>query len=173
MERLEKKFLKKNENDYLCKDDNNLKKDFNTNILPDIGGLLQGFIEIIIEKQLSYFPGIKDLSIVACCLFGMKPSSTSREKDYIMELMLRRQAILPQTKESPHGPIGTEWCLINKEWWDGWRKYVGGQGGPVRSQGGSPSSSPRISQVAKNFIFHCDDNLFLKMNFQNLVFYFF
>ena len=55
VERLEKKFLKKNENDYLCKDDNNLKEDFDTNILPDIGGLLQGFIEIIIEKQYSDF----------------------------------------------------------------------------------------------------------------------
>ena len=63
-----------------------------------------------------------------------------------MELMLRRQKSSPQSKESPLGAIGTEWCVINKEWWDGWCKYAGGQGGAVRSPGGSPTSSPRLSQ---------------------------
>ena len=63
-----------------------------------------------------------------------------------MELMLRRQKASPQSKESPLGSVGTEWCVINKEWWDGWCKYAGGQGGAVRSPGGSPTSSPRLSQ---------------------------
>ena len=63
-----------------------------------------------------------------------------------MELMLRRQKASPQSKESPLGTVGTEWCIINKEWWDGWCKYAGGQGGAVRSPGGSPTSSPRLSQ---------------------------
>ena len=112
-----------------------------------MGGLLNGIIQLIIEKNLIYFQGIKDLSITSCCLFGIKPILPYREKEYIMELMLRRQVLYPQNKIYPLGPKGTEWCIIQKEWWDSWRKYVGGQGGPVRSIGATAASSPRSSQV--------------------------
>jgi hypothetical protein len=110
------------------------------------GRALHGFIDLIAETHAQNFPGLNDLTVCACCLFGVKPSLSSKEKELIMELMLRRQKASPQSKESPLGAIGTEWCVINKEWWDGWCKYAGGQGGAVRSPGGSPTSSPRLSQ---------------------------
>jgi hypothetical protein len=110
------------------------------------GRALHGFINLIAETHAQNFPGFNDLTVCACCLFGVKPSLSSKEKELIMELMLRRQKASPQSKESPLGAVGTEWCVINKEWWDGWCKYAGGQGGAVRSPGGSPTSSPRLSQ---------------------------
>lgn len=110
------------------------------------GRALRGFINLIAETHAQNFPGFNDLTVCACCLFGVKPSLSSKEKELIMELMLRRQKASPQSKESPLGSVGTEWCVINKEWWDGWCKYAGGQGGAVRSPGGSPTSSPRLSQ---------------------------
>ena len=135
--RLEKKFV----------ENSNKKESFSDDLYLEMGGLLNGIIQLIIEKNLIYFQGIKDLSITSCCLFGIKPILPYREKEYIMELMLRRQVLYPQNKIYPLGPKGTEWCIIQKEWWDSWRKYVGGQGGPVRSIGATAASSPRSSQV--------------------------
>ena len=108
-----------------------------------IGGVLKGCIQLIIDDPT--LSGLKDLTICACCLFGIKPTSSSKEKEYAMELILRRQSSAPQNKKNPYGPLGTNWCVIHKDWWDSWCKYVGGQGGAVRSQG-SPTSSPRMSQ---------------------------
>jgi hypothetical protein len=114
-----------------------------------IGEIVRESIQLLAVSHTQFFPGLKDLTILACCLFGIKPSSSSKEKEFITELMVRRQSSSPQSKQNPHGIVGTEWCVINKEWWDSWCKYVGGQGGAVRSPGGSPTSSPRLSQHAQ------------------------
>ena len=72
-----------------------------------------------------YLPGIRELSMIACCLFGIQPNDPALEKEYIMELQVKRHSQAPQTRLQPYGPIGTEWNVIIKNWWDNWRFYVG------------------------------------------------
>eukprot|EP00595_Chromulina_sp_UTEXLB2642_P001928 CAMPEP_0196767972 /NCGR_PEP_ID=MMETSP1095-20130614/42186_1 /TAXON_ID=96789 ORGANISM="Chromulina nebulosa, Strain UTEXLB2642" /NCGR_SAMPLE_ID=MMETSP1095 /ASSEMBLY_ACC=CAM_ASM_000446 /LENGTH=832 /DNA_ID=CAMNT_0042136893 /DNA_START=944 /DNA_END=3443 /DNA_ORIENTATION=+ len=80
--------------------------------------------DLIIQFN-SYLPGLRDLSLLASCHFGVKPSEPLLEKEYIMELMVRRQFTAPQTRAQPNGPIGTEWCVIVRHWINHWKLYVG------------------------------------------------
>ena len=72
-------------------------------------------------------PGLRDLALTACCLFGFRPSSPLREMEYITELSLRYIQLCPQSAVHPYGPVGTEWCILPKGWYDAWRLYVGQQ----------------------------------------------
>jgi ubiquitin C-terminal hydrolase len=85
---------------------------------------LQEYSNLIID-HIDNLPAIHELSMAVCCLFGIRPSSPLLEKEFIMELMLKRQAEFPQTRSNPFGPIGTKWAVISKNWWDTWRFYVG------------------------------------------------
>jgi ubiquitin C-terminal hydrolase len=86
--------------------------------------LLQRYIDLIINNE-SNLPGLRELSMTSCCLFGVRPPAPHLEKEYMMEIMMRRQAEFPQTSVNPFGPEDTEWCIISKSWWDSWRFYVG------------------------------------------------
>jgi len=86
--------------------------------------LVRHYVDLIIAEHTN-LPGVRELSLTACCLFGIRPTSPHLEKEYVMEIMLRRQAIAPQTSMNPFGPVNTEWCIISKEWWDSWRMFVG------------------------------------------------
>jgi hypothetical protein len=85
----------------------------------------------LIAKYEKYLRSIKELEIVACCVFSMRPSSPQKEKEYIMELFVRRDAEIPFKASSPYGPVGTEWCVISKTWYDSWQFYVGGSSGTL------------------------------------------
>jgi hypothetical protein len=54
-----------------------------------IGVLMVDYIRLIISHQ-ECFPGLRDLSVCACCLFGVRPTSPSLEKEYILDLQIRR-----------------------------------------------------------------------------------
>ncbi len=86
--------------------------------------MVRHYVDLIMTHH-SNLPGVRELSLTACCLFGIRPPSPHLEKEYVMEIMLRRQAVAPQTSVNPFGPIHTEWCIISKVWWDSWRYFVG------------------------------------------------
>ena len=86
--------------------------------------LVRHYVDLIIAQH-SNLPGVRELSLTACCLFGIRPTSPHLEKEYVMEIMLRRQAVAPQTSMTPFGPVNTDWCIVSKEWWDSWRFFVG------------------------------------------------
>jgi hypothetical protein len=87
--------------------------------LKDYVGLLCGFEH--------FLPGFQQLSMLACCTFGVKPLFPQLEKLYIIDLTLSRQDELPQSKEFPNGPIGTEWAVVSSTWLNSWRLSVGRQ----------------------------------------------
>ena len=87
--------------------------------LKEYVGLLCGFE--------SFLPGFQQLSMLACCTFGIKPLIPELEKLYIIDLTLSRQDEFPQSKEFPNGPIGTEWCVVSSVWLTSWRYFVGKQ----------------------------------------------
>ena len=73
--------------------------------------LLQFYVELLINHE-SNLPGLRELSMTACCLFGVRPSSPHLEKEYVMEIMMRRQAEFPQSRANPFGPLGKPRVLI-------------------------------------------------------------
>lgn len=85
---------------------------------------LHCYVDVVV-KNSGYLPGLRDLSIAACCLFGVQPVDPAKEKEFVMELMVRMHAQAPQTRIQPYGPVGTEWCVVVKSWWENWRLYVG------------------------------------------------
>ena len=86
--------------------------------------ILNQYIKLVVDHFHS-LPAIKELTMAACCKFGVRPNSPAKQKEFVTELMLRHQADAPQSRAAPHGPVGTEWCIVNKQWWDAWRLYVG------------------------------------------------
>ena len=103
--------------------------------------LLQRYIDLIINQE-SNLPGLRELSMTSCCLFGVQPPAPHLEKEFVMEIMMRRQAEYPQTSLNPFGPEDTEWCIISKDWWDSWRFYVG----KIRPQMSSSSSKGDVDR---------------------------
>ena len=89
------------------------------------GALLGAAIDLVVA-HVELLPGLRDLAVAASCLFGVRPAAPALEKEFITELMLRGQAQCPQTRERPYGPPGAAWCVVHKDWWDTWRRYVGG-----------------------------------------------
>lgn len=88
------------------------------------GPSLSQYADLLVDHQMN-LPGLHELTMAACCLFGIRPTAPVLEKEFVMELMLRRQAEYPQTRAHPFGPVDTDWCVISKSWWDSWRFYVG------------------------------------------------
>lgn len=78
----------------------------------------------LIVKLAHKLPGFFDLSLVSCCLFGVKPLTSDEEKRFIFELIRRYGQQFPTSSACPHGQVGTEWHVIAKPWFDIWRKYV-------------------------------------------------
>eukprot|EP01038_Epipyxis_sp_PR26KG_P004301 gene4301-6097_t len=96
-----------------------------------------GFVDRVKSALINHrylFPGIRDLSITACCLFGVPPNWPIEEKEYVTELTVRYLKQYPQSSSNPYGPIGTEWCLISKTWYDGWRLFVGQKHNALRNE---------------------------------------
>jgi hypothetical protein len=85
---------------------------------------LQSYVDLICTNS-SCLPGLIWLSITACCVFGLQPSSAIVEKEYITELMLWKETETLQSSKLPYGKLGTEWCIISSEWWLKWSYYVG------------------------------------------------
>ena len=106
--------------------------------------LVQRYVSLIVTHSAN-LSGVRELSATACCLFGIRPPTPQLEKEYIMEIMLRRQAQAPQTNLNPFGPVHTRWCIISKAWWDTWRFYVGRiSGNSPRSPRSNTENSPEL-----------------------------
>lgn len=56
------------------------------------GPTLKSYVQLISDHE-SHLPGLSLLSMTACCLFGLRPSTASLEKAYITELMLWGQKV--------------------------------------------------------------------------------
>lgn len=110
--------------------------------LKEYVGLLCGFSH--------FLPGFQQLSMLACCTFGVKPLVPELEKLYIIDLTLSRQEASPQTKEFPNGPIGTEWSLLSSTWLNSWRFFVGHKrrGGSIRLS----DSAIKVSELRSNML---------------------
>ena len=61
--------------------------------------------------SLILIPPCRYVIVILSCLFGVRPALPSLEKEFVTELMLRSQAQCPQTRERPHGPPGSQWCV--------------------------------------------------------------
>ncbi len=85
--------------------------------LKEYMGLLCGFQDML--------PGFKQLSMIACCAFGVRPLVPELEKIFIIDMTLKRQEEMPQTRQFPNGPVGTEWCVVSASWLNSWRFFVG------------------------------------------------
>lgn len=119
--------------------------------LKEYVGLLCGFS--------NFLPGFQQLSMLACCTFGVKPLVPELEKLYIIDLTLNRQDKAPQTKEFPNGPIGTEWALLSSAWLNSWRFFVGHK---RRSSVHISDSIIKVNQVC------CSVKYFLTCSFWNV-----
>lgn len=93
----------------------------------------------------NFLPGFQQLSMLACCTFGVKPLVPDLEKLYIIDLTLSKQEESPQTRECPNGPIGTEWALLSSAWLNSWRFFVG-----HKRRAGSVHMSDSAIKVEKN-----------------------
>jgi ubiquitin C-terminal hydrolase len=82
------------------------------------------YIDLLTQHAAS-LPILKQLSIVACCVFGMRPQNPTNEKEYVMELLVRRYNSSPHSNAHRHGAPGSEWCVLSKQWYDSWQFYVG------------------------------------------------
>lgn len=87
-------------------------------------GYAMAFSTLIISHY-AQLPGMRDLSLCACCRFGFNPSSPLREMEFVTELSLRYLQQHPQTSMHPSGPVDSEWCVLPKQWYDNWKLYVG------------------------------------------------
>jgi hypothetical protein len=91
---------------------------------PDGLPVLKEYVSVLNSFQ-AQLPGLRSLSMIACCVFGVRPLLPELEKLYIFELILRRHEEAPQTKQFPNGPIGSEWSVVSASWLNSWRLYVG------------------------------------------------
>lgn len=78
----------------------------------------------LISSNANLLPALNDLSLMACCVFAVRPSSPNKEKDYIAELFVKRELDTPFRASQPYGPVGTEWMIVSKTWYDNWQKYA-------------------------------------------------
>eukprot|EP01034_Spumella_vulgaris_P035020 gene35020-43181_t len=108
--------------------------------------LVVAFKQLMIE-HMDLLPGLRDLSLAASCLFGVQPGSVLLEKEYVTELMLRYMARAGTSSQHIHGAVGTEWCIVNKLWYDSWRVFVG------HSHSDNASSSRSFSAKGSGKIF--------------------
>jgi hypothetical protein len=102
---------------------------------------LQFYIDLL-STYHTYLPGMRELEMAASCLFGVQPVEPSKEKEFIMELMVKRQSQAPQNRAQPYGPVGTEWCVIVHSWWDNWRFYVGHKRIAIANTSSLPVNAP-------------------------------
>lgn len=84
-----------------------------------------------LAQQESLLPGLRELLLLACCQFGVVPASPLRQRELIAELQARHNArsgpAAPETKTgTSFGLPGTEWCIVNKRWWDEWQRFASG-----------------------------------------------
>lgn len=80
--------------------------------------------EALLEALLGLeplLPGLRDVGVLACCLFGVRPRSPLLEMRYVTELRLR--------SEGGAANVGEEVCVLSKAWWDEWMRSVGGAAG--------------------------------------------
>ena len=96
----------------------------NSTITPEHYSL--AFTDLIVT-HLTHLPGMRDLMLCACCKFGLNPSSPLKEMELCTELSLRYLHTYPQSVQHPFGPVGTNWCVVPKGWYDSWKLYVGHQ----------------------------------------------
>jgi len=87
---------------------------------------VQPYIDLV-ASYAANFPALRELSMTACCLFGVRPSTPALEKEYVTGILLRRQEEAPQTRADPYGPVNSDWCVISRQWWEKWRLFVGQQ----------------------------------------------
>jgi ubiquitin C-terminal hydrolase len=85
---------------------------------------LSDYASIVIQFH-RHFPVLKALSVIACCLFGLRPPTPSLEKEYIMELLVKHYNDVPHSNSNPYGPAGSQWCVVSKAWYETWQFYVG------------------------------------------------
>ena len=79
--------------------------------------LLRRYAALLVASSRSgNLQGVRELGLTACCVFGVRPQEPYLEKEYVMELMIRRQAEAPQNRANLFGPVDTEWCIIEKKW---------------------------------------------------------
>lgn len=118
-------------------------------------GYAMAFSNLIIS-HFAQLPGMRDLSLRACCRFGFNPSSPLREMEFVTELSLRYLQQHPQTSAHPSGPVGSEWCVLPKSWYDSWKLYVGhhhhhylapGAAGAHTTNTGAGSLSPPVKSA--------------------------
>eukprot|EP01032_Pedospumella_encystans_P012542 gene12542-14505_t len=96
----------------------------NSTITPENYSL--AFTDLIVA-HLTHLPGMRDLMLCACCKFGLNPSSPLKEMELCTELSLRYLHTYLQSVQHPFGPVGTNWCVVPKGWYDSWKLYVGHQ----------------------------------------------
>jgi len=78
-----------------------------------------------------------------------RPRDPIVEKEFVIELMLRRQAAAPETRKLPYGPPGTEWSVVQKAWLDDWRLYVGHKRTSLVLSNAAAMSAEDASDIAK------------------------
>jgi hypothetical protein len=70
------------------------------------------------HEAVPLLPGLRDLSILACCVFGVRPPSPLLQKDYITELQIRHALRMTTTSASDarssfsYGGVGSAWCVV-------------------------------------------------------------
>ena len=132
----------------------------------------------ILAKYINKLSVITDLELIACCLFGYTPTTPAREGELIGKMTLRCQqaattattttgvgggggggGVYKSSSSEPLGPVGTEWCIIDKVWYDAWKTKVGIIGSnlsgkaPVKKGGKSPEKGtlgPITNQVYRS-----------------------
>ena len=109
---------------------------------PTSNSLLSRYGQLIIKHEKSFI-NIIMLEILACCIFGIKPMVLTKEKEYITHLT---NAVLnPSNPDGillsphhPHGLPGTEWAIINKQWYDNWIAYTSS---PISTSGNNTNTN--------------------------------
>lgn len=115
-----------------------------------IDGLTQFYANFIVTYEYE-LPGLLDLRLTACCLFSIPPPTPLLEKIFVTELTVRHIHTYPQTSTQPHGPVGTEWCVVWRPWYDAWRVYVGNHSKYVQKNNkDEPGDSPRLNSSSKS-----------------------
>ncbi|KAJ1444010.1 hypothetical protein B484DRAFT_251251 [Ochromonadaceae sp. CCMP2298] len=103
--------------------------------------LVQAFATLLATQYTlspDLLPLLRELGLVSCCRFGLTPPSPLLEMHFVTELSLRFLQSQPQSAEQPFGPVGAQWCVLSKAWFDAWRLYVGQrQRPPSLSRSGS------------------------------------
>lgn len=104
-----------------------------------------------LAQEELFLMGLKELRVLACCVFGVQPQHRDVEKSLITELQLRHALSCAgegRGSLSSLGVAGTEWCLVPRGWWDEWQRRVGGSGGSTGGTGGATGQSARLGEIA-------------------------